>query len=1033
MISNVKRIFQSKRCLLSQSSCSTSAIYKSSRSVATSSRIIGGPSHPEIDDSYKQFITSGDMGMGVSLKGNGDFRIQRDTLDQVGPISGQLNRQKAEIDDFSVFASFQNEELIIDKPPAESREKDRAGYNGIDRDERRSPAALLGSKRIGMVVLPEEMQKGIQQQIELLDNPRELRKSYLALPNTFSVAQGKPERREGRSPEMEVAKASAILPGEYGVVKNVLKELEKRLGREWLDDVSKGGILEISSSLGSGLWAVLDVFGLLPSSRIHWKEGQVPLKYFLVHPSKEGLGLIRKITEVALKGLTDIRFGRKLPNDATPSMILSTFHLTSIPSVSAQQLHLRQLLSMSSQYVILIERSTPQGWAAISQARSFFLSKSNNEEPLHIVAPCPHDGACPLVGTKDVCGFSQRLQRPTFLRKTKHSTRGEEEKGYCYLVIAKGARPTIELFGTTDVEISRTEDLIAAGRMGKVGREAAEKALFKSQERSTIQEVEGPEKILEVIHLHGSQSDSSLEEALLQVDKKVLENSLKREAYSWPRLVAPPMKRKGHVTMDACCSDGNIQRITFAKSHSKQGYHDARKSSWGDIIPHTPKSKPIVRTRGVRRLIKNRNEGNEDEILREIMAASLEEEMDSQTIINQSDDLKELELMGIEIPQAQIGKEKGIERNDVTTWSSSKESPFSTGQRRELSTRTFIKRTSSCSSQLMAFQTRYMSARPKAPVKSKTTLSSLLSLAKSNTPISVLTAYDYPTALLSEICDVDMTLVGDSLSQVALGYESTTSITLDEMIHHARAVRRGAKTPFVFVDMPFGSFESSVDQGVKNVVRMIKEGGIDGVKIEGGLEIVPLVKRLSSVGIPVMPHLGLRPQRATALSGYIVQGRTAIAAYEILQTARALADAGAFAFLLEALPEKVASIITGEMIEKGVFTIGIGAGKWTNGQVLVITDLLGFYPDDSTAEETLPIIAGDIQSSSTPRDLAKPLHAPRFVRQFVSVGQEMRRGVREYVQAVKEKSFPDEKETYGMKKEQWVEFLRLIEQEKGQN
>lgn len=170
-----------------------------------------------------------------------------------------------------------------------------------------------------------------------------------------------------------------------------------------------------------------------------------------------------------------------------------------------------------------------------------------------MVAPCPHDGKCPLVGTKDVCGYSQRLQRPSFLRKTKHSTRGEEEKGYCYLVIAKGERPSV---GTVD------ENMKVAGRMGKVGREAAEKALIKSQGRSIIQEVEGHEAVMEVVHLHEMEPgmEKYFEGVLPPVNSDGLEESLRKEAYSWPRMVAPPMKRKGHVTMDTCCPDGELQR-----------------------------------------------------------------------------------------------------------------------------------------------------------------------------------------------------------------------------------------------------------------------------------------------------------------------------------------------------------------------------------------------------------------------------------------------------------------------------------------
>ncbi|OXG74970.1 3-methyl-2-oxobutanoate hydroxymethyltransferase [Cryptococcus neoformans Gb118] len=997
------------------------------RSVASQAQVAQPPIHPEIDGTFNDLIGEGTMSMGMRPKGMGRTPIPHRNLDEIELADAQPVRRNGSKGS-SLGLRIEESDLVIDDSPEGYNSASEREYYDFGREERRSPAAVLGSKRLGMVVLPEEMQRGIQRQIDLMDNPRDIRKSYLALPSVptpISVAKSERRDKPYRTPEGELAKASAILPGEYGAVKNVLEELERRLGREWLTSVKEGEILEFSSSLGSGLWATMDVMGGLLSSRRRWQEGQDKLKYQFVHSSRHGLDLVQRIADVIPEESVDVQFNRRHVHSSTPSLILSTFHLTSFPTLPTRQLYLRQLLELSSPYIVLVERSTPQGWAAISQARSYLLEKSTSENPLHVVAPCPHDGKCPLVGTKDVCGYSQRLQRPSFLRKTKHSTRGEEEKGYCYLVIAKGERPSV---GTVD------ENMKVAGRMGKVGREAAEKALIKSQGRSIIQEVEGHEAVMEVVHLHEMEPgmEKYFEGVLPSVNSDGLEESLRKEAYSWPRMVAPPMKRKGHVTMDTCCPDGNIQRLTYTKSHSKQSYHDARKSSWGDLFPHTSKGKPVIRTRGVRRLAKSGNSEDADVIISELLSASLEEEMELEKAMEavEVDELKELEMLGIKIPRAEVSKEK--QNDDVLMWQSNKNGPFASGQKRSYSTLTSTRSTSRPKASPLV-QTRSMSARPFPPTKPKATLSSLLSLAKSGTPISVLTAYDYPTALLSESCNLDMTLVGDSLSQVALGHETTTAITLDEMIHHARTVVRGAKSPFVFADMPFGSFETSLEEGIKNVLRMVKEGGVDGVKIEGGREIVPLVRRLSAIGIPVMPHLGLQPQRATSLSGYLVQGRTAQAAYEILQSARELANAGAFAFLLEAMPSKVAKLVTEEVSKKGVFTIGIGAGNGTSGQVLVITDVLGVYAEDPTEDVATPIVTEETELVSTPRDLTKPLDAPRFVRQFGSLGQEMRRAVRAYVQAVKERSFPDSKESYGMKKEEWEAFLEMVKNEKIQH
>jgi 3-methyl-2-oxobutanoate hydroxymethyltransferase len=270
----------------------------------------------------------------------------------------------------------------------------------------------------------------------------------------------------------------------------------------------------------------------------------------------------------------------------------------------------------------------------------------------------------------------------------------------------------------------------------------------------------------------------------------------------------------------------------------------------------------------------------------------------------------------------------------------------------------------------------------------------------------MMTAYDYPTALLTHSSGIDMTLVGDSLSQVALGHYNTNQITLNEMIHHCKAVARGAKTPFIVSDMPFGSFEASVQQGVESAVRLVKEGYVDGVKIEGGKEIIPLVKRLTEIGIPVMPHLGLQPQRATSLSGYMVQARSSAGAKELYETAMALQQAGAFALLLEAIPHKVASYITNQL---DVLTIGIGA------------DVLGVFP---TEEEAAAEAAAAAEHGQGQQPL-QGVKVAKFVRRFGNVGSESRRAVKEYIDAVRSGGFPEiGKETYMMGKEEWEEFER---------
>lgn len=195
----------------------------------------------------------------------------------------------------------------------------------------------------------------------------------------------------------------------------------------------------------------------------------------------------------------------------------------------------------------------------------------------------------------------------------------------------------------------------------------------------------------------------------------------------------------------------------------------------------------------------------------------------------------------------------------------------------------------------------------------------------------MLTAYDYPTALACSSCQsIDITLVGDSLAQVCLGYSSTTQLTLTELIHHTRAVARGTSHPFLIADMPFGTYHVSVEDAVRNAVRLVQEGSIEGVKLEGGVEIANVVQRLTEVGVPVMAHVGLLPQKHVALSGYKVQGKNAESAARVLRDALVLEEAGAFAVLVEGVPHQLGRYITERL---RVPTIGIGAGPWTNGQV----------------------------------------------------------------------------------------------------
>ena len=257
------------------------------------------------------------------------------------------------------------------------------------------------------------------------------------------------------------------------------------------------------------------------------------------------------------------------------------------------------------------------------------------------------------------------------------------------------------------------------------------------------------------------------------------------------------------------------------------------------------------------------------------------------------------------------------------------------------------------------------------------------SAAGSSSPnrITCLTAYDYPTARVLDEAGVDVILVGDSLAMVVLGYDSTLPVTLDEMLHHARAVRRGTKRALLVADMPFGSYHADTAESLRNAVRFVKEAGVEAVKVEGGERRLELIARLTEAEIPVMGHVGLTPQSVNALGGYRVQGKTTDSAEQLLRDARAVEAAGAFSVVLEAVPRELAAQITREL---HIPTIGIGAGPDCDGQILVLHDLLGLTFGDK----------------------------PKFARQYANLGAVISGAVRQYCEDVRSAAFPSDAESY---------------------
>ncbi len=224
--------------------------------------------------------------------------------------------------------------------------------------------------------------------------------------------------------------------------------------------------------------------------------------------------------------------------------------------------------------------------------------------------------------------------------------------------------------------------------------------------------------------------------------------------------------------------------------------------------------------------------------------------------------------------------------------------------------------------------------------RKKVTILSLKNKKEKGESITMLTAYDYPTGLLVDQAGIDIILVGDSLAMVVLGHENTVAVTMDEMLHHCKAVARGAKNPLLVGDMPFMSYQVDVKEAIRNAGRFLKEGGMDVVKLEGGRDMAPTVKGIVDAGIPVMGHIGLTPQTISKLGGYRVQGKDIVTAKALIDDGLALEEAGAFSLILEAIPGPVARLITERV---SIPTIGIGAGPDCDGQVLVTHDLIGLF------------------------------------------------------------------------------------------
>lgn len=281
--------------------------------------------------------------------------------------------------------------------------------------------------------------------------------------------------------------------------------------------------------------------------------------------------------------------------------------------------------------------------------------------------------------------------------------------------------------------------------------------------------------------------------------------------------------------------------------------------------------------------------------------------------------------------------------------------------------------------------------------RKKVTLPTLFAKIEKGEPITWLTCYDYPTAHFQEQAGIDMILVGDSLGMTMLGYDSTLPVTMNDMIRHTQAVRRGAPTAFLFGDMPYMSYQASSEDAVRNAGRFMAEAACDAVKLEGGAELADRVRAITAAGIPVSGHLGLTPQSVSALGGFRLQGKGALQAKKIIDDAKALEEAGAFCILLELVPDRVCQIIT-ERAENCII-MSLGSGPQAHGQLLIYHDMFGLYPK----------------------------FKPRMAKVFGNAGEVILDGLKQYAAEVVDQTFPAEEHYFGMKDKDYEELQKMLD------
>ncbi|KAG7099840.1 hypothetical protein E1B28_001648 [Marasmius oreades] len=477
--------------------------------------------------------------------------------------------------------------------------------------ERKSPAAVFGSQRIGATVLPLELQNSINILINdsdktmlhtdarrLFVNPEGSEEQW----NTNYDTRYRTRQQASRHYERDgTAFATIALPAHYSAIMCVLEHLKHRMDSSW----KVRRVIDWGAGTGSGLWAALHTFQQNHDSEMEdLKSSNSTIQSYLGIDKRDGLVNIGKrlfrgvdLDNTNVSWQRSFRDDDKIPRSlGHDTLALSAFNLSSLPTHLARKAQVKEMWESGANTLVLIDHNNQTGFENIAEARETLLSMgrkemqdpATSEWPIrgsHVVAPCPHDGECPLYhhgSSRIVCGFSQRLQTPSFVRRTKHSKSGQEDIGYSYVVVRRGARP----IGTTNTRTGR----IGAVGLRQLEKEAEARVPFKElalhSEHDPVIKEESQKQ-----HLATGIPSEPLDFQPL----KELDAAFRQESYYWPRLVFPPLKRSGHIILDSCTAEGKIMRLTVPRSQGKQPYYDARKSAWGDIFPHEPKNKPQER------------------------------------------------------------------------------------------------------------------------------------------------------------------------------------------------------------------------------------------------------------------------------------------------------------------------------------------------------------------------------------------------------------------------------------------------------